>query len=171
MRKKKHIDKVGNILVVSVLATYFMFTSGFVYEAINSEVTDRLEVPYSIALSAERIGIAGVFNGDDMECAKWIVDNITEDSFVVADYNVHRLVVGVRGMSSKLFDVYKGKDAPSLADLPDEGYVFLSTWNVERGKYVTDASIGTRFVLPLPDFSNYPVAFQKGKSVICRIGE
>lgn len=163
------VRRISIWATVTVLIAYFIFTSGFVYEATKSEVADRLDEPYSIALSAERVGVAGVFNGDDIECARWIAKNIDGDSLVVADYNVFRLVVGIRGMTDEIYQVYQGRAIPLLQDLPDKGYIFLSTWNIEHQKYIADASIGMRFVLPLPDFSNCPVVFQKGKAIVYRI--
>jgi len=146
-----------------VLLSYFIFTSGAVYEATGSEVTDRLVVPYSIPLSGERTGLIGIFAIDDRNCAEWIVKNVPKGMSVVCDGNMGLFLRSYEFAGTEQIDYFSGEFSP------DPHYLLISTWNTESGKMVVSAtSAGLRGLKDVPeiDKSVYDEVFRSGKSVI-----
>ena len=155
------------ILTTAVLLGYFIFTSGLVYEATGSEVTDRLVVPYNLALSGERTGLTGIYTEDDQRVAEWLVET---DMPVVCDgnmgmllrsYGFSKAVMMTTGLDNGVF-----REGPHL--------VAFSTWNIETGKAVVDArSAGMRTVDRLPeiDREKYSEVFRSGKAVVYEYGD
>ena len=115
---------------------YFAFTSGAVYEILKCDATNRMEVPYSIPLSAERTGLAGIFNHDDINCMQWLIMN--SDGNIIGDYNT-RLLIAAYIPNSKGFQPV------------NRGYVFVSSWNTRHQQYVEGSGVGLRIARPLPD--------------------
>ena len=64
--------KVALIAVSSLMLCYFLFVSGFIFEVTGNEKVATMDTPYTIAFSNDRLGFVGVFNEDDIGCAKWI---------------------------------------------------------------------------------------------------
>ena len=64
--------KKASIIVCILLLAYFIFTSGLVFEVTASDTMDRVDMPYSIAMSGERTGAIGIYNEDDIACAEWL---------------------------------------------------------------------------------------------------
>lgn len=159
------MEKVSITLCSVVLLAYYIFTSGVVYELTNSDTTINFGVPYSLGLSAERTGLAGIFNDDDIKCAKWMVENWDGETIIVADYNGSRLLVQY---SSKFGDKFYNLQ---FEELPEKCYIFMSAWNVEHDKYVMGSIVGLRELRDLPKCDcdcdcKCPVVFQSGKSTI-----
>jgi len=141
-------------IILIVMLAYFAFTSGAVYEASKSEATNRIDVPYSIPLSAERTGLGDVFNQDDMNCMRWLISN-AGDYDLVGDYNTRLLIAGylprVSGFSS----------------ISDHSYIFVSSWNARHQSYVEGSGIGLRVTYPLPDNLG-TVVYQSGDARIIK---
>lgn len=159
------MEKVSVVLCSVILIAYFIFTSGVVYEYSGSNITNSFEVPYSLGLSAERTGLAGVFNEDDIKCAKWLAQNWDNITSIVADYNGMRLLYSY---SSKYDDNFHNLQNPKL---PDKCYIFYSTWNTEHGKYVFGSGVGLRKIIELPKCDcpcECVIVFQSGNSTIYR---
>lgn len=153
------MEKKSVLICAIVLLFYYAFTSGLIYEIEGSDVISSIETPYSIGLSAERTGVAGVFNQDDVKCAQWLVDNKNPEYKFIADYN------GIRFLFFHP-EFYRDQVELISSNLSvNKGYIFLTTWNVEKGKYIIGASTGTRLSYDLPVY-HLPVVFQSGKSVI-----
>jgi hypothetical protein len=152
------------IIVASLLLAYFVFTSGAVYEATGSNVTDRMVVPYSLALSGERTGLAGLFTEDDQRVAEWVVNESDKDLPVVCDGNMALLL-----RSYDFFPRVEQITSFKGTFYSKPHYIVFSTWNIETGKMVVTAtSAGMRGVdvLPEMDISEYVEVFGSGKSVV-----
>ncbi len=146
-------------VVVIVLVAYFVFTSGFIYEVTKCDATDRFEVPYSLGMSAERTGLAGIYGDDDMDCLYWMILN-WDGSEVVGDYNTKRLI-------GSYIPVYQGRNVSAEFNaIPDNCYIYVSTWNINHQKWVYGSGIGLRTLYELPDLSEYKVLYQSGKSKV-----
>jgi hypothetical protein len=157
-------------IVVVVAVIYFIFTSGLVFEAIKSNTTDRIDVPYSVALSAERTGVVGVYTDDDISAAKWIVENGNPKYRVVSDYNGYRLMMSFVRINPQL----RNKDdqyPPMLDSIPKEAsYIFVTSWDTEHKSFIKDVrnkweASGTRDRFDLPTF-DYPIVFQSGGAIV-----
>jgi hypothetical protein len=140
-----------------------VFTSGLVYEVMGSTVTDKMIVPYSIALSGERTGLAGIFTADDQKCAEWITTQGKKDIPVVCDGNSGLLLRGYEFSDTIQITHFSGV----FNDTPH--YLFFCSWNVKYGKIVTTAwSAGMRGMEPLPmiNMTKYVKVFESGEAVI-----
>ena len=60
------IVKKHEILTLAVIIPYFLISSGFVFEASKSTAIDKLDVPFSTALSYQRVDLGGVFTENDL---------------------------------------------------------------------------------------------------------
>ncbi len=148
--------KNTSIIICTLLLAYFAFTSGLIFETLHSNTVGEIDLPYSIAFSGERLNMVGIFNEDDVACARWLVDN-RGDVPLVADYNGSRLLMGC--MRDFELDGFAVK--PS-----DEHYLFLSSWNVKHQKMVVGLLPGLRGYSVLPNLEKAVVSFKKGDAVV-----
>lgn len=155
-----------------VLLVYFVFTSGLVFEATQSNVFERIDMPYSLSLSYERTGIVGVFNNDDLDCVKWLVNSSNQELPIVGDVNTKRLLHGFMEEYPRLYYDTSCRFcyAWTLWCTPDNYYVFLSTWNVEHNKavsYPDEGHVGVRELRDIPnDVYDLPIVYQSGKAIV-----
>jgi uncharacterized membrane protein len=116
------------LIALAVLIPYFLFTSGLIYEVTGQKVTDKVDTPYSIALSSYRLDLAGVFNVRDGAAARWLMQKVTNETNVYVDSH-----------SSKLLTFYefpgKIEQLPGdAAKLKPYNYVYFTTWNVAKNE-------------------------------------
>ena len=88
------MSKTAIWLTAGILLAYFIFTSGLVYEATGSDVTDKFIVPYSASLSGERAGLFGVYTKGDIKCAEWLAYESDPTIPIVGDGNAWLLMKG-----------------------------------------------------------------------------
>jgi uncharacterized membrane protein len=116
-----------------VLIPYFVFTSGIVYELTAQQVTDRVDDPYSIALSSHRIDFTGIFDKTDGAAAEWLSGLINKSpATVYCDINSYKIVklFLLPGSTVTIGDI-SGEPA-----LVDSSYLYLTSWNVAKGQIV-----------------------------------
>lgn len=63
------------ILVMGILLPYFLFTSGVVFEVSKCEEVGNINIPYSIALSHDRVEVNAVFEDSDLQARDYIIEN------------------------------------------------------------------------------------------------
>lgn len=157
-------------VIAIVFICYFIFTSGFMFEATKSNAIDDIEIPYSIGLSAERTGVTSTYMSSDVDAAKWLIDKSDQSLTIVSDYNGYRLMMGYMPIFPRLRDG-DYRYLPSLGSLPDKPcYILVTSWSTRHDKYITDVtdkweSAGMRQGLELPIF-DYPIVYQKGDTVV-----
>jgi hypothetical protein len=82
----------------AILILYFLFTSGFVFEATQQPNVEEPIIPYNIGLSDHRIDLGATYNEGDVKVRKYIVENglfpVSSD-FFGADFIGEK--VGLRG--------------------------------------------------------------------------
>ena len=125
-------------VALAVLIPYFLFTSGFIYEVTGQKVTDRIDAPYSIALSSYRLDLAGVFYWQDGTAAEWLTQNASKEIDVYTDWHTYRPFV---------FYSFPGKVNVVPCDaskLPENSYIYLSTWNTDKGELTFPVGPGLR---------------------------
>jgi uncharacterized membrane protein len=126
-------------LALGVLIPYFLFTSGFVFEVAKSEVTDVVDIPYSIALSSYRVDIAGVFNRRDGAGADWLVQRLGDEHIIYADVHSNKLLgdrTELRGRRIKFPE--------NMGELPPDSYIYFRTWNIDKQEITFWTDIGLR---------------------------
>ncbi len=134
-------------IAVAVLIPYFLFTSGFIYEVTGQEVTDKVDTPYSIALSSYRLDLAGVFYWQDGAGAEWLAQKAGDESNVYADHHAHRLVwfYSFPGQATYL---------PRKATELEEGsYLYFTSWNIDKKEITFATGPGLRQHITFNDIS------------------
>ncbi len=155
------MSKRVSLILCVLLLGYFLFTSGVVFEVSHSIMAGAIDLPYSLALSGKRLNIVGVFNKDDVACAKWLVKNKADVS-LMSDYNGSALLMGLVHKANQYL-------VPSKEDAGY--YLFLTSWNVEHQMMVVGSAPGIRKYEPLPSLDKAGVVFSRGKAVIYYIGD
>jgi uncharacterized membrane protein len=113
-------------VATALLIPYFLFTSGFIYEATGQDVTDRIDTPYSIALSSYRVNLTSIFYWQDGAAARWLTQRADTDTKVYVDMHSGSLLW--------LYDfpgnlIALPQDASKIAE---DDYMFLTTWNINK---------------------------------------
>ena len=114
-------------LGLGVLIPYFLFTSGFIFEVTGHEVTDRIDSPYSIALSSHRLDIGGVFNWQDGAGADWLGQAIDDEATVYSDLHGAMLLDNQTEVLGQIFCFPQ-----DIKEVPQDSYLYFRTWNIER---------------------------------------
>lgn len=152
------------------MLVYFAFTSGGVFEASGSVMTDSIDTPYSIGLSAERTGVVGIYNNDDVACARWLAYEADPEVPIVGGYNGRLLVASFVPVVPRLKDSYSVAPPMFATGIPKHCYVFFTTWNVEHGQYIEAISPGLRWAYELPTIEG-EVVFRRGKAAVYEVKE
>jgi uncharacterized membrane protein len=151
-----------NWIIVGLLIVYFLFTSGFIFEVTKSNATEKLDVPFSYGLSAERTGITDIATQDDINCLDWLNANWDKKSQIIGDYNSYCLITS---WIPDYFFVSRNLRYVTLVDIPDDCYIFISSWNGEHQRYIEPSGVGLRWQFPLPVIKQ-PIAYQSGKALV-----
>jgi uncharacterized membrane protein len=147
-------DKQGflGFMALGILIPYFLFTSGFIYEVTGQKVTDRIDAPYSIALSSYRLDLAGVFYWQDGAAARWLAQNADDEARVYTDSHTHKLLefYEFRGRSISL--------PRSASELSADSYIYCSAWNTEKKELTLAVGPGLRQYYSFEDISGLTTA-------------
>lgn len=128
-----------SFMALGILIPYFLFTSGFIYEVTNSKVTDRIDAPYSFALSSYRLDLTGVFYWRDGAAAEWLNQKVDKKTDVFSDQHASKLL--------RLYGIHEfpGNAAMIPRDaskLPVNSYIYLTTWNINEGEITFEINPG-----------------------------
>ena len=149
------MTKTISITICVLLLVYFVFTSGLVFEVSHSEMEGKIDLPYSLAFSGERLSIVGIFNDDDVACAKWLADKYGALP-IQADYNGYRLLLGC-------MHELEGFAAPAPGS---EHYLLLTSWNAKYQLMVIGTCPGLRQYGQLPDLDGAVEVFRRGDATV-----
>jgi uncharacterized membrane protein len=125
-------------IALAVLIPYFLFTSGFVYEVTGMQITDKVDTPYSIALSSYRLDLAGVFYWRDGAAAEWLVQKASDEAKVY-----------VTGHPYKLMLLYEFQGhligfPPNARELQEDNYVYFTAWDIDKKELISAIGPGLR---------------------------
>jgi uncharacterized membrane protein len=115
-------------MALGILIPYFLFTSGFIYEVTGQEVTDKIDAPYSIALSSYRLDLAGVFYWQDDAAASWLTQHASDETKVYTDHQAFR-PLAVHEFPGQIVGL--PLDASKLSE---DSYFYFGTWNMSKGE-------------------------------------
>ncbi len=137
--------KVGPIIACGVLIPYFLFTSGFVFEVAKVPNIERLDLPYSIALSSYRIDISGIYEKEDEQAANWLIANWDNKIPVYADLpGMEYLYEFPEIGPSRAFLFPQDWLPEGFGGIPKNSYIFLRKWNTDSQKITYWVNIGLR---------------------------
>jgi len=121
-------------VTLAVLIPYFLLASGFIFEVTRHEVIDRIDTPYSIALSSHRIDIGGVFNRQDGAGADWL-EHMTSDEDIIFTDLYSGLLLGHENRPFGQISGILGLE-PHWSQVSEEryknSYIYFRTWNTDR---------------------------------------
>jgi uncharacterized membrane protein len=145
-------------LVVGILILYYIFTSGFYYQTFQNDMPSyEIETPYSIAYSYNQ-GMVGIFNKDDVECSKWLSENIG-DKMVRSSFTDMYLLFDYADC-----DDYSKQFTEGIPEKPY--YMFISSQSYDMGNLTIWTGPLMRKKVPLPDTSGMEEVFRKNNSVV-----
>lgn len=119
----KAIFRNYKLLTVCLIIPYYLFTSGFIFEATQQTDISRVNMPYAISLSNHRIDMIGVFTGNDIAVRDWAFDNNL--GWIYADTHSY-LLLGERVIMDPYWPISK---ALSTGEFEGGRYIFLSERN------------------------------------------
>ncbi len=128
------------LVTLAVLIPYFLFTSGFIFEVTGHEVIDKIDSPYSIALSSHRVDVGGVFNWQDGAGADWLWQRLDDEDTAYTDLYGWLLLdyeTGRHGQISSL--------PWDMSMVPQDSYIYFRTWNIDKQEITyVGVTYGTR---------------------------
>ena len=144
------MQRSTSFIAVFVLVPYFIFCSGLVFELSGQKVTDRIDTPYSIALSRHRLDLTGSFSARDGAAARWLSSRTADSNSLFTDYHTGLLLQfnSVPGRYQTL--------EPATASLPSNSYILLTAWNTSSRELTYAISPGLRkyvSIVELPIFN------------------
>lgn len=169
------IFRSHKILTLAVLIPYFLLTSGFIFEATKSTQTERLDVPFSVALSHQRLDLTSVYSDNDIAVKDWAYERRLLP--IYADLNGELLLednYGLEGWGKGL------KYLPFLDDpttgkretIPPDSYIFLRERNNETQTVTFWNGPGLRITYSYAEFGlteelkDRPIIYQRGNATI-----
>lgn len=144
------MKKKATVCVTALILVYYLFVSGLMFEVTNETEVGMVDTPYAIAFSNERLGFVGLFNEDDVACAKWAVQN--SDLRICCDYLGMSLIIEFAGYTRGHYDV----------DTTSEHLLLLHTWNTQHKKLIFGWHEAMREYEPLPDLDDAKEVFRSG---------
>ena len=150
----------GKLVICStliLLIPYLIFNSGTVYEVAKLGQAGFIDVPYSIALSGQRVDITTVFDKEDIEAVDWLkalVDETDDTRVLYGDNHGAKLLCQYFGFTRHgLLDTGDITFVGYVRSLEyinpnDGGYIFLRKLNVDNnmltymGGYASSVSYG-----------------------------
>jgi uncharacterized membrane protein len=134
-------------LALGVLIPYFLFNTGFIFEAAKSEQYNVVDTPSSETLSSYRMDMKSC-NRREYMANEWLTDVIDDKSPIYADtYGALQHSIHFLGFRSLPFDIKK---------MQGNAYIYLRTWNIERREMVFVMIHGEHIWFEHKSFDNLP---------------
>ena len=141
-------------IALAILIPYFLFTSGFIYEVTGQKVTDRVDTPYSIALSSYRLDLTGVWYWQDGAAAKWVAQNVSDETKVYVDSHSGRLL-RLHRFTGHL--IHFPLDA---SQLQEDNYAYFTAWNLDKKEITVAIAPGLRRHIGFDDIPGLIIAIK-----------
>jgi uncharacterized membrane protein len=155
----KRLIKLARWFPAIVILVYFLFTSGAVFELSKSTTTDKLDTPYSMAMSWDRLGLIGVYTSNDIKACEWVTTKTDADILIYTDY-----------LGACIMMEYIGCDRYAPVEPKEKHYIFLTEWNNYSKTFVSGTFGGARSSYPLPDYNESEIVYRAGNAVVIERG-
>ena len=152
------------VLSVAILLPYFAFTSGAVFELLQSPSVDRNHVPYCVALSDPRLDLSGSFTADDARVRDWAF----EQGYAPAMSDLHG--------ATWLLERYRYEDVvclpPDLTTVQDDSVIFIRSRSNQEQVLTYWTGVGLRQAVPMEDvglapfLSRRPILYSSGDAIL-----
>lgn len=161
------------VLAILILIPYFAFTSGAVFELMETQSINTISVPYSHALSAIRTDSTALFTEHDIEARDWIKAN---NAFpVYGDLWGSTAISEVQSNLGETTYVYyliyiQSEGQPK--QVPDDCYIYLRERNTENEEITYYTGVGLRRTNSYAEVGFYnvldgrPLVFQSGNAMV-----
>lgn len=164
----KIFGRIKQWVFIVIFFVYYLFVSGIVFETVKISNINKFEIPYSHALSANRMGTVGVFTQGDLDCAEWL--SKSQDLAITSDWYGLSLLSSYMSHSPRLY-FQVGTYAQQDTRLGTFYYQFLTDWNCTHSKYVAvygqyTGGTGLRDLVSIPDLSNGIEIYSSGNSKV-----
>jgi uncharacterized membrane protein len=143
-------------LVLPIIIPYFLFTTGFLFEIIKSELYGVYDAPSSWSLSGYRLDMP-IFNHKEVQAASYLVGKIEKESLIYGDEHSRLLLIG--------FFAVGVHSIPESGEVPQSAYIFLRTWNMEKDQILTTERRVQGWRLNHVDLTTLP-ALLNGREII-----
>ena len=128
--------------VLCIILPLYIFSSGMVFEIFNYQVTDRMDIPFSSAISGSRLDMGVNFTNNDIMGIKVISDIIYNQQGKVYVDLYSKMLASQYIVWENEFDWnYK---CPIIDGNMSEGYIFLREENISRNELIIPAEYGLR---------------------------
>lgn len=149
-------------IVAVFLSLYIVFTLGVVFEATNQDDITMVNIPYSLAMSNQRMNINGVFGANDLSAREWLLERYKENkqTMIRSDYNGKQFLSEVIGEN-----VVSG-------ELPSSGYyLYVTEWSSLNNTMILGKAPGLRYYYDLDEWipEQAQLVAQYGSALIYRI--
>jgi hypothetical protein len=129
-------------LTCSILATYLMFTTGIVFEVKQIDNIEYPALPYSVALSDDRLNLSGHITEVDRQSRAWLEKQSFE--VIYADF------YGILFLQETMYlRNIKALTSGDLSLVPQGGYIWLSQWSKDNQSIVLWTGQGSRKVVKI----------------------
>lgn len=167
----------GNLKVMTsvLLIPYMLFSTGAVFEVSKSTAISDIDIPYSIALSGERVQLTGICTENDLKVRDWVVENL---EYCYADTNGGLLLMEKKEL--EWGPVWVGMRTALVDGFPDGAYIFLTEQNNRTGTvvfkpYRGESSTGMRVAYGYEEVGLVQVlrdselVYGKGRAAVVRV--
>jgi uncharacterized membrane protein len=154
----KRLIKLARWFPAIVILIYFLFTSGAVFELSKSTTTDKLDTPYSMAMSWNRLGLIGVYTANDIKACEWLTSQTDVTIPIYSDYLGACIL-----MESKASERFVGTE-PII-----KYYLFLTEWNNYSKTMVNGSFGGARTWYQIPQISEAQIIYRAGNAIVLEI--
>lgn len=153
-----------SFLALGVLIPYFLFNTGFIFEVTRSELYNVVDTPSSAALSGYRMDMK-VCNYREHAAIEWSAGVAGKELPIYGD---HYAKLSLR---SSLYSQARAF-SPDATRIPEDAYIFLRTWNVDRNEAVFLMSRGEHIKFKHTSFDDLPELSRliSGKNLIYNNG-
>jgi uncharacterized membrane protein len=178
-------------LTIILLVPYLLFTTGVIFEAAQETDITKVNIPYSIALSNERVGMIGTYTENDLAVRDWAISQ--DYTIILTDINGMLILSEVLDPLTYIYtpthDFVKnpinstaqrwGYIPYPMSRLPSGNYtylIYLTEWNTQNQLLMfkpqwydqKDTASGMRQAYPLDfvDMSNFREVYRKGDAVV-----
>ncbi len=178
----KLVFRSYRVLTLVVLIPYFLFTTGVVFEVTQETDLTSITMPYSHALSANRIDTTGLFTDNDVRVRDWVKANgafpVYGDLWGSAVLFEVQSNIGTEANTLlpdadwyvNSFVYREGATAPK--PVPDDSYIYLRERNVDREEITYQAGVGLRRTRSYEDvgfgdvLAGRTILYQAGSAVV-----